>query len=234
MSDQSGDRLERRRHPRIGPKGSIIFRTPGYEQPGRIANVSQSGMYILTAVTAPDHLVGCAVEIEVRLDAGKAEWLTAKGRIVRIAPEGLAMMFDEPLAPLLHMIDEQTTASHARSRVIAVVLIDADERRRSAMAAGFRSTGCTIVEASTPLEAIVRLGESSFEPDVIAVADSSSDAAEQMRAFVERDHPNVKLIRIGDELLRPDGFANWLSSSNPDADLPDRVRQALVTPRRRR
>ena len=55
-----------------------------------------------------------------------------------------------------------------------------------------------------------------------------------MRTFVERDHPNAKLITIGDDVLQPDGLANWLSSANPDADLPARVREALVAPRPRR
>jgi hypothetical protein len=70
---------------------------------------------------------------------------------------------------------------------------------------------------------------------VIAVADTAATAdAEEMRAFIERDHPNAKLITIGDEVFQPDGFANWLSSSNPDADLPRRVREALVAPRDRK
>jgi hypothetical protein len=79
----------------------------------------------------------------------------------------------------------------------------------------------------------VRLGESSFEPDVIAVADSANDDANDMRAFVEREHPNAKLITIGDEVFQPDGFANWLSSANPNADLASRVRVVLVAPGRR-
>src|SRR5205814_3996243 len=110
-------------------------------------------------------------------------------------------------AVLLHMIDQIATAARARDRVLAVVLIDTHAQRRSAMAAGFRATGCNVVEAATPLEAIVRLGESSFEPDVIAIADSDPPtAADDMRAFVERDHPRSKVITIGDELLEPDGF----------------------------
>ena len=132
------------------------------------------------------------------------------------------------------MIDEMSTASRADARIITVVLIDADPQRSSAMAAGFRATGCSVIEATTPLEAIVRLGESSFEPDIIAVADSQTDDADEMRAFVDREHPDARLITIGDEIFQPDGFANWLSSANPDADLAARVREALVAPRRQR
>lgn len=235
MTDRPGGRPERRRHTRIATKGAIAFQTLDHEQRGRIANLSEGGIFVLTNVGAPNRMLARVIDLELRLDTGDAEWLRASGRIVRIRPEGFAIAFDVPPPGFLRMIDEVTTASRARARIISVVLIDGDEQRRSAMAAGFRSTGCTVIETSTPLEAIVRLGESSFEPDAIAVASSCpTSEAQQMREFIERDHPNVKLITIGDDVLNPDGFANWLSSANPDADLPARVRDALVAPRRRR
>jgi len=235
MTDRPGGRPERRRHTRIAAKGTIAFQLLDHEQRGRIANVSEGGLFVLTNVGAPNRLLARTVDLELRLDAGQAEWLRAAGRVIRLRPEGFAIAFDIPPPGFLRMIDEVTTASRARERIISVVLIDGDEQRRSAMAAGFRSTGCTVIEASTPLEAIVRLGESSFEPDAIALANSCpSNEAKQMREFIERDHPSVKLITIGDDVLDPDGFANWLSSANPDADLPARVRDALVAPRKRR
>ena len=233
MSDRSGERQERRRSVRIAAKGTLVFRTHEHEQHGRIGNLGEDGAYVLTSTTAPDCLLQRNVDLELRLDAGHAEWLRATGRIIRIHRGGVAIAFDLLAAPLLRMIDELSTASRADARIITVVLIDADPQRRSAMVAGFRATGCSVIEAATPLEAIVRLGESSFEPDVIAVADSANDDADEMRAFVEREHPDAKLITIGDELLQPDGFANWLSSANPDADLPARVREALIIPCRR-
>jgi CheY-like chemotaxis protein len=224
---------ERRRHVRIVAKGTLLFRAGKHEQSCRIANLSESGAYVLTNVTAPDRMLGRNVALELRLDAGSAEWLRATGRIIRKDLDGVAIAFDLLAAPLLRIIDALSTASLAGARILVVVLIDADPRRRDAMATGFRAAGCSVVEATSPLEAIVRLGESTFEPDVIAVADSQSDDAEQMREFVEREHPNATLIRIGDELLRPAGRANWLSSGNPDQDLAARVREALVAPHRR-
>ena len=218
---------------RIAAKGTLIFRAGRHEQSCRLANLSESGAYVLTNVTAPDRMLGRNVALQLRLDAASAEWLRATGRIIREDPDGVAIAFDLLAAPLLRIIDALTTASIARARVLVVVLIDAEPQRRDAMATGFRAAGCSVIAAASPLEAIVRLGESSFEPDVIAVADSQSDDAEQMRAFVEREHPGATLIRIGDELLRPEGLANWLSSENPHADLPTRVREALVAPHRR-
>jgi hypothetical protein len=218
---------------RTAPKGAVLVHALGQARRGRIANIGGGGMFILTPVSAPARLLGRIVEVELRLDGASAEWLSVTGRIARLEANGLALSFDGPLpAPLQRAIDDLTSASWAHDRVLWVVLIDANTERRSAMVAGFRATGCVVVEAATPLDAIVRLGESTFEPDVIAVADSETGSdAEQMRAFVERDHPKAKLITIGDEIFQPDGFANWLSSSNPDADLPRRVREALVAPR---
>jgi hypothetical protein len=234
MTDRPGERPERRRHVRIAPKGTLLLRTRDHEQRGRIASLSEGGAAMLTTRTAPDRLLARKVDVQLRLDAGQAQWLRATGTIIRIRPDVVAVAFDLLAPPLLRMIDELSSASRASARVISVVLIDADAQRRAAMLAGFRASGCSVIEASTPLEAIVRLGESRFEPDVIAVADSQSADAEEMRVFVEREHPKAKLIRIGDETLRPEGLVHWLSSADPDADLPARVREALVVPRHHR
>ena len=223
---------ERRKHPRVVTKGTVNMSAPGYVQRARLANIGARGIYVLTNIRPLDRLLQGTVKLEIRLDTGRAEWCRTEGRVIRIRDEGLAIVFDTPPLDLLGMIDELETASHARNRMIAIVLIDADERRRNRMADGFNAAGCTVIEAATPLEAIVRLGESSFEPDVIAVADTRPGGqSDDMRAFVEREHPTVKLIRIGDEVLRPDGLFNWLSSAGMEADLADRVRQALVSPR---
>jgi hypothetical protein len=204
----------------------------GYALHGRIANLGEGGMFVLADVDAPERLLGRTADIEIRLDGGFAQWLHATGRVLRVTADGATVAFDTLPVELRGMLDELTTASRARVRVLAVVLIDADDERRSAMASGFRATGCGVIEAATPLEAIVRLGESSFEPDVIAIADSHPIAeAEDMRSFVERNHPHAKLVTIGDALLEPDGILHWLSSADPEGDLAARIREVLVRPR---
>jgi hypothetical protein len=209
----------------------VTLEVEGHAKHGRIGNLGVGGIFVLTHVSAPERWLGRNVGLRIRVDGSRAEWLHATGQINRIAAEGVAITFTGELpGPLRHMVDELTTASRASDRVLSVVLIDADTERRSAMAAGFRDTGCSVVEAATPLEAIVRLGEASFEPDVIAVADSATTEAEEMRVFVERDHPDAKLVTIGDEVLGPDGIVHWLSSANPKLDLPKRVRDVLVRP----
>lgn len=225
-------RRERRLHTRISPKGTVLI---AHEHRGRIANLSEGGVFVVCDAPALGSLRDREVDLELRVDAGQAAWMTTTGRIVRRDPGGLAIAFAAPPAALVRVIDELATASRAHARIISVVLIDADDPRRAAMANGFRAIGCDVIEAATPLEAIVRLGESSFEPDVVAVADSHPpEAAEEMREFVERAHPHARLITIGDEVLRPDGILDWLSSADPDRDLPVRVREALVSPRHTR
>lgn len=213
MNETTRALLERRRHARIVAKGAVTFRAEGHAQRGRIADVAQGGMCVRTLVSVPDRLLRRPVELEIRLDGGHAEWLPGTGEIVRIGAHRLAIAFDAPHTALLGMIERLGTAARATARVLSVVLIDADDSRRSAMAAGFRAAGCNIVEAATPLEAIVRLGETMFEPDVIAVADSQTSAAAEMRAFVGREHPGAKLVMIGDDVFAPDGVAHWLASA---------------------
>ena len=232
MNDNSGARAERRGHLRIAPKGTVIARADDRALRGRLANLGEGGLYMLTNVTPPERWLGRSVDLEIRLDTGRAEWLLCPGRVVRLHAGGLATAFSAaPPSALLRMIDEQKYASRASSRVISVVLIDADAGRRSSRAAGFRRTGCIVVEAGSPLEAIVRLGESGYEPDVIAIADTqpTTDAG-HLRRFVELEHPGAKLITIGDELLEPEGILHWLSSSDPNDDLAGRVRALLVRP----
>jgi hypothetical protein len=224
--------IERRRGHRIEPKGSVNLDIQGHIQTGRIANLAEGGLFIITSTTVPMRFFARPVTLELRFDDANAWWIHCTGRIVRIRNDGVAVAFDSPPPAILRMVDELTVASRAHDRVISVVLIDADSIRRSAMVAGFRAAGCNVTEASTPLEAIVRLGEASFEPDVIAVADSLPvAAADEMRNFVTRAHSNAKLVTIGDELLEPDGIAHWLSSHDPERDLSRRVRNVLVRPR---
>ena len=226
---------DRRRHPRIEPKGAVAIHALGNAHRGRLANISVGGLYVATDAPLPEGLLGHVVELELRFDGALAAWQRLTGRISRIAHDGAAIVFAAPTAPaLLLVLDGLTTASHASARVISVVLIDADPPRRAAIAAGFRAAGCRVLEVATQLEAIVRLGESHFEPDIVAVANTQPvTASDQMRAFVEAYHPSSMLVTIGPELLDPAGLANWLSETTATADLPARIRELLFTPRGR-
>jgi len=223
---------ERRQHQRVSPKGTVIFAAGEQRERGRITNISIGGM-LATMTTTPD-MLDRYVELDLRLDDRLARWLRLTGKVVRIDGTNVAVAFADVPAVFVRLIDEISTASHADRRVLSVVLIDATTDRREKIAEGFRAAGCQVIDVSTALEAIVRLGEASFEPDLIAIADSlPSQVSEDLRQFVEREHPRAKLVTIGDELVDPGGLVHWLSSADPQSDLAARVRHVLSRPKRK-
>jgi hypothetical protein len=157
---------------------------------GRLANIGLGGMDVCRDRRQPPRSPARACRhLELRFDGALAAWQRVSGRIRRIEARGAAITFAAPTAPaLLLVIDGLTTASHASARVISVVLIDADAARRAAIAAGFRTAGCQVVEVASQLEAIVRLGESHFEPDIIAVASARAARSRRHRELAIGGH----------------------------------------------
>lgn len=232
MTDTTSERGERRRSPRVAMKGSVVMRAGNHVHQGRLVDLSQGGLLAVTGVSPPQRLLGATVELDLRLDAEAARWVRIAGRAVRVGRDQIAVAFSEPPSALVRLIDDMSAASRTRRRVIHVVLLDNDLDRRQALAEGFRAAGCNVIDVATPLEAVVRLGESSFEPDVIAIADSADEAvAEEMRRFIQVAHPRARLVTIGDAALAPGGASDWLSSIDSDADLTVRVRRILGHPR---
>jgi hypothetical protein len=222
---------ERRAGVRISPKGTLILSVGEHAQRARLANIGAHGCLATTHVTAPEKLLGHQVDIELRLDGPDATWLRLSGHVVRIEATAVALAFDTVPDEFVRLIDEMLTASHHHRRILSVMLVDATPLRRRAMAEAFRAVGCVVVGVATPLEAIVRLGESHFEPRLVAVADSlPTSTSDDLRRFIEKAHPDAKLVTIGDELLNPLGLGNWLSSANPDGDLAARIRDVLMRP----
>jgi PilZ domain len=224
---------ERRQHARVSPKGTVVAHAGEHVHRGRISNLGFGGVLAMTAVTAPAVMLGRAVRVEIRFDGTVGDWLFGNGKVSRIAPDAMALTLDELSPELQRVIGEMVGSSRAHGRVMNMVLIDSDVVRRTRMSIAFQMAGCTVVDATSPLEAIVRLGESMFEPDLIAIADSAPAAvSDELRLFVEREHPNTKLVSIGDGDIGPEGIAHWLSSADPSADMPSRVREMLGRPRR--
>lgn len=227
-------RMERRQSVRLCPKGTVSIRTSDYEVRGRVANISAGGVSVTTLVTAPARLLACTAELELRFDTQQAGWLRLAGKISRIGATSIAIGFDVVPPGFARVIDEALTASNGRDRILSIVIVDATTERRLRMAEGFRAAGCAVVDVSTPLEAIVRLGEFHFEPDLVAVADSvPSLIADEMRRFVDLEHPRAKLVTIGDGEIEPDRLVHWLSSIDSGDDLAARIRDLLTRPMRR-
>jgi hypothetical protein len=213
----------------VSPKGTVILRADKYVIRGRIANLSRNGLAAIIRATVPERLLGSAVALSLRFDGRDSSWIEASGRVLRIGAGTIAISLVVTPPAFARIIEETISASHHRDRVLAIVLVDAMARRRNTMAEGFRAAGCAVVAVATPLEAIVRLGESHFEPDLIAIADSSPTAiSDELRRFVDVEHPRAKLVTIGDATSAPTGLAHWLSAENPGRDLEARIRKILV------
>jgi hypothetical protein len=218
--------VERRKHARVVLKGTAILLAGEHAVRARLSNLSEGGFFASTLVTPPRRLLGRPVDIELRLDDRFSQWIRLEGKIVRIGNENVAICLN-PTPALVRLVDGITAASRARERVISVILIDEDTERRKLLAEGFQLVGCSLIEAATSLEAIVRLGESSFEPDVIAVADSIPSAtANEMREFVARHHPHVKLVSITD-VIDPRINIFQLTPEDLRGNLADAIRRVL-------
>lgn len=228
MSTIESPPVERRSSVRISPKGSVVVLAGEHVEPGRVANLSSSGLLAITSGSPSEISVGAEVEIELRLDAGSSEWLRLAGRVVRVDGRAIAFAFAAGSEPFAQLISASVSASGEHQLAWSVVLIDAAAERRGRLAEAFRTAGCVVVEVSTPLEAIVRLGESPFEPELVAIGDSlPSSVAGDLRSFIEREHPRAKLVTVGDDVVAPPGPSCWLSASDEDGDLPARIRELL-------
>jgi CheY-like chemotaxis protein len=224
---------ERRQTVRSSPKGTVSIRATDYDVRGRIANVSRGGLCAITLVTPPERVIGCSVELEIRFDTQQSAWIRMSGHILRLGATRIAIGFDRVPDGFDRLIEDTLNASHSRNRVLATVLVDSNTERRQRMAEAFRAAGCAVVDVSTPLEAIVRLGEFHFEPDIIAIADSlPATIADELRKFVDLEHPRAKLVTINDDVTGPEGIAHWLSAADLGDDLARHVLDILLKPRR--
>lgn len=224
------NRRDRRRDPRVSPKGTAIVRAGAQVMRARVSNLSRGGLSMITRAAVPLDMLDCVADIDLRLDGRDSAWFHLRGTILRVSTGSIAVKLEAVPASYASAIDETVRASHHHHRVLSVVLVDASPDRRSAMTEAFRAAGCVVVEVSTPLEAIVRLGESHFEPDVIAIADSLPvTISDELRRFVDTEHPRAKLVTIGDPADGPAGLAHWLSAGNPEGDLGKRIRVMLTT-----
>jgi hypothetical protein len=207
----------------------VLVRAGTYLLRGRIANLGLGGLSATTLVTAPERLLASSVAIELRFDGSDRAWCELGGRLLRSGASSLAVAFDRVPPGFAQTIEEMHDVWHGRRRVLSIVLVEAEDDRRAMLADGFRAACCNVIDAATPLEAIVRLGESHFEPDVIAIADSRpATISDELRRFVGREHPHARVLTIGRETVGPDGAVRWLSSTAAAGDLVTRIRRLLV------
>ena len=193
---------------------------------------------------------GRSLELELQIDGKSSQWIRLSGRVVRIEATTIAMTFDKVSVEFIQLVDEMLGASYGRRRILSVISVDTDADRRARIAEAFRVVGrrkkfprrCGCSRRSRQLQVAdvqarpelrrhepVRLGELQFEPDLIVIASSRPSAtSDDLRRFVEREHPGARLAAVSDQLINPGGESQWLSSMDADGDLVNRVRRLLL------
>ncbi len=82
-------------------------------------------------------------------------------------------------------------SSNCRTRLL---LVGDAKRCRALVAAGIRARGLPLVEANTPLEAIVHLQADDWTTSVVLAGALATADQKSFLAFLEDDFPNVEII----------------------------------------
>src|SRR3569623_1756050 len=174
-----------------------------------------------------------------RRPGARAEHRAWRQRSVpRVRPEH-ARHRDRASGSVQKMTDVADRRKHARIALKGTAILLAGEYAVRSRLANLSTGGFLARTLVTPplrqlgrsVDIELRLGESSFEPDVIAVADSiPAVTANEMREFVGRNHPRVKLVSITD-VIDPDINIFQLPPEDLRGNLADAIRRVLGRPR---
>jgi hypothetical protein len=171
------------------------------------------------------------VRIDLRLDARASNQFALLGRVLRVSPpsQRLALRFDTVPDGFEDCIQAELLAAIEHDALPRMILVDTVGGRRNKIASAFRSAGCHVIEASTPLEAIAHLGGARFELGLIAIADTVPEAvAEDLREFLLDEHPGAHMVAIGSSPAHRDPAESWLCSTNARDDLQTRVGRVMT------
>jgi len=222
---------ERRRAMRVRSKGSIHIHHGARLIRGRILDLCAGGISVRAEL--PLELAsheGEPVRIDIKLDACSKEFSLA-GHVVRsqAVTKEIAIQFDDVASDFVDCVQDELLAATEHDSLPRMILVDNVARRRGVFANAFRRAGCCVTEVSTPLEAIAWLGQSRFEPGVIAVADSVPESiAVDLREYLCEQFPETHMVAIGGSRGRRHRSASWLSWADTREDLRLRVGRVLT------
>lgn len=222
---------ERRRAIRVRSKGSIRIQHGARLIGGRILDLCVGGVSVradLPLELAPHD--GEAVRVDVKLDACSKQFSLA-GHVVRSRPATrvIAIAFDNATNEFKDCVQDELLAAVKHDAVPRMILVDKVAKRRGVFADAFRGAGCSVTEVSTPLEAIAWLGQSQFEPGVIAIADSVPESiAHDLRQYLCEQYPETHMVAIGGSRRTHDQSSSWLSWADGRKDLRLRVGRVIT------
>jgi CheY-like chemotaxis protein len=196
---------ERRQDIRVAANGSVLLHARRSVR-GRAIDVSTGGIRVQITDDDPPCAPGEAVRLQLRLDGAATRWLHFDGEVRRAGRRGtLAVAFTAVPRDFAAMLVAEVAAEAARARRGHVLLVDGVASRRAALAAALRVAGCHVAEASTPLDTLACLGESTHHFWLVAIADTVPGAVvDELRAFLADVDPRIQVVLLA-ELVLADG-----------------------------
>lgn len=186
---------ERRLSGRVTASGSVHVCGRALNLVGRVVDLSYGGVRVQVARGAKHVASGTPVRVSIRLDGSRSKWLHLDGAVRRIDERSFAVVFRNRLAELDEVIQNELVAALEADRIPEVMIVDAETARRELVASAFRAAGCRVTETHTALNAIHALEESRTW--MLAIADTKSSDADELRRHVREAFPRVSRIAIG-------------------------------------
>ena len=212
---------DRRNSGRVQSTGTAVLHG-SFAAHARILDLAIGGVSLLVdeAAALPD--VGARVRLDVRLD-GLGRWLPLKGSVVRVdtRESGAVLVIELLVVPpdFADLVQDELLSALECAQVPWILLVDGARGPRALVAAAFRATGCHVIEASSPLEAIAEIDQSWLHLWAVVIADTKvASHAEELRRFLGEVYPDVPLIDVGPRDRMP-GTTNISVEGAPDLAL---------------
>ena len=162
---------------------------------GRVIDLSSGGVRVQVARGGKHLASGTPVRVSIRLDGSRSKWLHLDGGVRRIDERHFAVMFRNRLPELDDVVQSELVAALEAHQIPEVMIVDGEAARRDLVASAFRAAGCRVTETQTALGAIHALDESRTW--MLAIADTKSSDADELRRHVRDAFPLVSRIAIG-------------------------------------
>lgn len=191
---------ERRRSGRVQSTGTAVVHG-SFAAHARILDLAIGGVSLLVDGAAALPAAGAHVHLDVRLD-GLGRWLHLSGTVVRADARGpgavLVIVLLVVPPDFEDLVQDELLSALECARQPRILVVDGVRGRRRLVADAFRTTGCHVIEASSPLEAIAEIDQSRLHLRAVVIADTElASHADELRGFLGEMYPAVPLIELG-------------------------------------
>lgn len=188
--------MERREPARVHAHGSVMLRDGDHELHGRLMMLGRSDLEMRCDLDVdPLDLVGRPVYLSLWWDQ-VGSWYAARGQVrqARVESHSLVVSVEETSPDLLAAIDRVLAVDDER-RAVGVMVVDARDERRRELARRFRELGCTVIEATSKVEALQCVRSTHF--DVILVADTTPEnVGQDLREYLALVYPSSLVLPV--------------------------------------